>query len=330
MTKNNSYIIADHIRTACFCIADGVMPGGKQRSYILRRLIRRSLSASLKMGVDIGQIGYFQELVDTVIGIYKGVYGELGKNREIIIKNLFGEAQKYQKAIVIGQKEWQKLLKVSINFDLQKTAEIAWNLYQSAGVPFEVSEDVCEKNNLKFDFNLVEKLQMEHQSLSRTTSAGQFKSGLGENNAKTTKLHTTTHILHQVLRDIFGENVQQKGSAITNEKARFDFTLDHKIEDQDLQVIQFKVQAIINMNLHMKNIETTELEARYMGAIGLFGEKYGEQVSVYSLVDDNEKHFSREFCGGPHVLNTSEIGKFTILREKSVSAGVRRLEFDVN
>jgi alanyl-tRNA synthetase len=212
MTINNSYIIADHIRTACFCIADGVMPGGKQRSYILRRLIRRSLSASLKMGIDIGQIGYFEELVDTVIGIYKEVYDEPSDNREIIIKTLFGEAQKYQKAIVTGQKEWQKLLKDSITFDSQKTSEIAWNLYQSAGVPFEVSEDVCEKNNLEFDFNLVEKLQIEHQNLSRTTSAGQFKSGLGENNDKTTKLHTATHILHQVLREIFGESVQQKGS----------------------------------------------------------------------------------------------------------------------
>jgi alanyl-tRNA synthetase len=330
MTKNNSYIIADHIRTACFCIADGVMPGGKQRAYILRRLIRRSLSASLKMGIDIGQIGYFEELVDTVIDIYKGVYDELSDNREIIIKTLFGEAQKYQKAIITGQKEWQKLLKDAAKFNSQNTAEIAWNLYQSAGVPFEVSEDVCEKNNLEFNFNLVEKLQIEHQNLSRTTSAGQFKSGLGENNDKTTKLHTTTHILHQVLREIFGETVQQKGSAITNEKARFDFTLEHKIEVQDLKAIQSKVQAIIDMNLHMKNIETTEAEARAMNAIGLFGEKYGDKVSIYSLVDDNEKPFSREFCGGPHVINTKEIGHFTILKEKSVSAGVRRLEFDVN
>ena len=330
MTKNNSYIIADHIRTACFCIADGVLPGGKQRAYILRRLIRRSLSSSIKMGIDIGQVGYFEELVDTVISIYKGVYDEIGDNRDIIIKTLFGEAQKYQKAIITGQKEWQKILKDFVILDVEKTAEVAWNLYQSAGVPFEVSEDVCEKNNLDFDFDLVEKLQVEHQNLSRTTSAGQFKSGLGENTNKTTRLHTTTHILHQVLREIFGESVQQKGSAITDEKARFDFTLDRKIEDHDLKVIQSKVQAIIDLNLHMKNIETTEGEARAMGAIGLFGEKYGEKVSVYTLVDSNDKPFSREFCGGPHVNNTKEIGQFQILKEKSVSAGVRRLEFNVN
>ena len=330
MTKNNSYIIADHIRTACFCIADGVLPGGKQRAYILRRLVRRSLSCSIKMGIDIGQINYFKELVDTVISIYKGAYDELDNNRDIIIQTLFGEAQKYQKAIVIGQKEWQKLFKNITSFDSQKTAEISWNLYQSAGVPFEISESMCEKNNLDFDFGLVEKLQIQHQNLSRTTSAGQFKSGLGENNGKTTRLHTATHILHQVLREIFGESVQQKGSAITNEKARFDFTLDHKIEDKDLELIKLKIQNLIDKNLHMKNIETTEIEARAMGAIGLFGEKYGERVSVYTLVDDNEKPFSREFCGGPHVNNTKEIGQFSILKEKSVSAGIRRLEFNVN
>jgi alanyl-tRNA synthetase len=329
ITKNNSYIIADHIRTACFCIADGVLPGGKQRAYILRRLIRRSLSASLQMGIDIGKINYFEELVDTVIGIYKGVYDELSQNREIIVKTLFGEAQKYQKAIVTGQKEWSKELKNNPDFDVNKTAAIAWNLYQSAGVPFEVSQDVCQKYNLEFDFDLVEKLQTDHQNLSRTTSAGQFKSGLGENTGKTTRLHTTTHILHQVLRDIFGESVKQKGSAITDEKARFDFTLDHKIEDVDLVTIEAKVQAIINSNLQMKSIETTEKVAREMGAIGLFGEKYGEKVSVYSLVDSNGKSFSQEFCGGPHIDNTREIGEFKILKEKSVSAGIRRLEFDV-
>ncbi len=329
MTKNNSYIIADHVRTACFCIADGVQPGGKQRAYILRRLIRRSLSSSIKMGIDIDQIKYFEELVDTVIGIYKGVYDELGQNREVIIKTLFTEAQKYQKAIITGQKQWQKILKNNSTFKIEKTAAIAWDLYQSEGVPFEVSQDVCEKNDLAFDFNLVEKLQIQHQDLSRTTSSGQFKSGLGQNTNKTTRLHTATHILHQVLRDIYGEEVQQKGSAITDQKARFDFTLNHKIESQDLDVVRLKVQKIIDSNLKMQNIQTTEMQARAMGAIGLFGEKYGEQVSVYILVDSFNKTFSREFCGGPHVTNTSEIGKFIILKEKSVSAGIRRLEFDI-
>jgi alanyl-tRNA synthetase len=327
--KNYSYIISDHIRTACFCIADGVQPSGKQRGYILRRLIRRSLSASLKMGIDISNIGYFEDLVKAVVGIYDGIYPEIEQNKEVIVKTIFTEAQKYQKAIATGQKEWAKVLKSTPVLTGEQTASIAWDLYQKAGVPFEVSEDVCEENQLEFDVLKVEELAINHQNLSRTTSAGQFKSGLGENTNKTTRLHTTTHILHAVLREMFGTDLHQMGSAITDEKARFDFALDHKIESDQLLEIQQKVQSILDKNLAMTKIETTESEARNMGAIGLFGEKYGEKVSVYTLSDDSGTVFSREFCGGPHINNTSEIGKFVIIKEKSVSAGVRRLEYNI-
>lgn len=328
-TKNYSYIISDHIRTACFCVADGVLPSGKQRGYILRRLIRRSLSASLKLGIDITNIGYFEDLVDSVVGIYRGVYDEIEQSRDIIVKTMFLEAQKYQKAIVTGQKEWSKILKNNAGLTGEQTATIAWDLYQKAGVPFEVSEDVCEDNNLEFDAQKVEELATNHQNLSKITSAGQFKSGLGENTQKTTRLHTTTHILHSVLREMFGTDLHQMGSAITDEKARFDFALDRKIEQDDLYKIEQKVQAILDKNLSMIKLETTETEARQMGAIGLFGEKYGEKVSVYTLSDNDGTVFSREFCGGPHIGNTSEIGKFVILKEKSVSAGVRRLEYNI-
>ncbi len=329
MTKNYSYIIADHIRTACFVIADGILPGGKQRGYILRRLIRRSLSASLKLKIDINSVVYFEELVDSVIGIYTGVYPEIIENRSVIISTIHGEAVKYQKAINIGKKEWQKILTKNTALDQDQTSFITWDLYQKAGVPFEVSEDILEDNNLPFSQTNLDKLIQEHQQKSRTTSSGQFKSGLGENTSKTTRLHTTTHILHKVLRDMYGDSVQQMGSAITNEKARFDFKLDHKVEENDQKIIVDKVQAIIDQNLNMVKIETNEQEAREMGAIGLFGEKYGDKVTVYSLNDLQGNLVSREFCGGPHIINTSEIGKFLILKEKAVSAGVRRLEFDV-
>ena len=329
MTKNYSYIIADHIRTACFVIADGVLPSGKQRGYILRRLIRRSLSASLKLKIDISNQAYFEELVNSVIGIYDGVYPEIEENKNMIIQTIFGEAVKYQKAINVGKKEWQRILSKTPELSDQETSFISWDLYQKAGVPFEVSEDILDENNLPFSQSNLEKLIAEHQEKSRTTSAGQFKSGLGENTGKTTRLHTTTHILHKVLREMYGDSVQQMGSAITDEKARFDFKLDHKIEEPDQKIIIEKVQGIIDSNLAMNKIETTEVEARGMGAIGLFGEKYGDKVTVYSLDDKSGNSISREFCGGPHILNTSEIGKFSILKEKAVSAGVRRLEFDV-
>lgn len=211
----------------------------------------------------------------------------------------------------------------------QFLAQKAWDLYQTHGVPFEVSEDILEQNGLKLDQDFLNKLIEEHQSLSRTTSAGQFKSGLGEQTGKTKKLHTATHILHGVLRKFFGEETKQMGSAITNEKARFDFSLDRGITPEELDQIEAEVQKMVDLKLQMNKIETTEKEAREMGAIGLFGEKYGDKVSVYSLQDATGKVYSREFCGGPHVGNSSEIGKFKILKQKSVGQGIRRLEFDV-
>jgi alanyl-tRNA synthetase len=211
----------------------------------------------------------------------------------------------------------------------QQLAEKTWDLYQTHGVPLEVSEDILEARGLQLDKNLLEKLIEEHQNLSRTTSSGQFKSGLGQDTNKTRALHTSTHILHKVLRDLLGDGVKQMGSAITDEKARFDFSFDRRLEDSEITQIQEKAQAIIDLKLSMNKREMPQLEAKESGAIGLFGEKYGDIVSVYSLEDAQGKVYSREFCGGPHVTNTSEIGKFKILKQKSVGQGVKRIEFDV-
>ncbi len=347
MTKNNYYIIADHIRTIAFCVADGVQPSAKGRGYVLRRLIRRSLSASKRLKIDILNTQYYQELVESVIGIYDGVYPELLESKDVIIQTLATESTKFQKSISTGEKEWTKILKKkdeTTNFTL-----IAWNLYQTFGVPFEVSIDILGANGIEIDDQELEALITAHQKNSQTTSAGMFKSGLGENNAKTTALHTVTHILHRVLIEVldpsfaFGfENnsdnlsdnstVKQMGSAITSEKARFDFSFDRKIEDNELELIETKVRDLIQSNLKMSKVEVTPLQAREMGAIGLFGEKYGDLVTVYSLVNIDGKVVSREFCGGPHIESTDDItkvGKFTILKEKSVSSGVRRIEFDL-
>ncbi|MEI6729482.1 MAG: hypothetical protein WCK98_07635 [bacterium] len=211
----------------------------------------------------------------------------------------------------------------------QQLAEKTWDLYQTHGVPLEVSEDILEARGLELDKDYLEKLITEHQTLSRSTSAGQFKSGLGQDTNKTRALHTSTHILHKVLRDLLGDGVKQMGSAITDEKARFDFSFDRRLEDAEIAQIQEKAQAIIDLKLNMNKREMPQLEAKESGAIGLFGEKYGDIVSVYSLEDDQGNLFSREFCGGPHITNTSEIGKFKILKQKSVGQGVKRIEFDV-
>ncbi|MEM1311914.1 MAG: alanine--tRNA ligase-related protein [Patescibacteria group bacterium] len=326
--SNDYYIIADHIKAACFIIASGVEPSGKQRGYILRRLIRRSFSASLRLDIDISNPQYFEELVESVITIYQGVYNEVEDNKIKILEVLNTEASKYQKSILVGEKEWRKILdKESLNNTA--LAQKTWDLYQTHGVPIEASEGIILNRDLNYDHNYLNKLIKDHQKLSQTKSAGQFKSGLGEDNQKTRKLHTVTHILHTVLISIYGKQIKQKGSAITSQKARFDFTLDSKIEPQDMEQIEKQVQKIIDLNLNMTKQEMTEPEARELGAIGLFGEKYGERVTVYSLKDSSDQVYSREFCGGPHIENTKQIGSFKILKQKSVGQGLRRLEFDV-
>ncbi len=211
----------------------------------------------------------------------------------------------------------------------QFLAEKTWDLYQTFGVPIEISEDILESHGLKLDSELLNSLISEHQKLSQTTSAGQFKSGLDQDSEKTRKLHTSTHILHSVLRDTFGTDVKQKGSAITNEKARFDFTLTNSLSTEEINSIQDKVQAIIDRHLEMEKLEMKQEEAAKLGAIGLFGEKYGDIVSIYTLKDGQGTVYSREFCGGPHISNSKEIGKFVILKQKSIGQGLKRLEFTV-
>ena len=331
MNKNHRFIIADHIRAACFLIGDGVKPAGKQQGYVLRRLIRRSLSSSIALSIDISNQQYFTDLVDSVVGIYDDVYDEIGQSKDLILSIFEQESQKYLKAIGVGEKEWQKVIskKTESGFDAELVAEKIFDLYQSHGVPMELSEDILEKNNINFDQLKLTELIHNHQSASQEASKTQFKSGLGEQNEKTTRLHTATHLLHQALREMFGESVKQMGSAITSEKARFDFTKDDRIDEEQMVLLQKVIQDKIDSKLDVVKREMTEKEARETGAIGLFGEKYGDIVTVYSVQDDKNTVYSREFCGGPHVTNTSEIGKLVILRQKSVGQGLKRLEFDL-
>ncbi len=332
MTKNH-FIIADHIRASCFLISDGVLPGPKQQGYILRRLIRRSLSSSLKLNIDISNQNYFKDLVQAAIKPFEGVYPELENNQTRIFETLVLESSKYQSAVARGRSEWIKELKKIDKIDsdiLAKHLSLkTWDLYQTHGVPIEISLDILEDQNIALDSIELERLIETHQKLSQTTSAGQFKSGLGEQNETTTRLHTTTHLLHQVLRDILGNGVEQRGSAITTEKARFDFTTPEKLTVEQLELVEAKVQNLVNLGLIVEKTQMSEIEARKLGAIGLFGEKYGENVTVYTVKNESGDVFSREFCGGPHVQNTKEIGTFTILKQESLGSGLRRLSFTI-
>ncbi|MGL4759455.1 MAG: alanine--tRNA ligase-related protein [Patescibacteria group bacterium] len=325
--KNHRYIIADHTRAICMMITDGVMPSGKQRGYILRRLMRRLLSSSLALNIDINNEKYFKDLIQATASIYNNVYDISEEQQEMILNLLNTEAKKYNKAIQTGQKEWEKVIK-SGTVDTLDLPKKAFDMYQSLGVPLELSEDILDSNNTPLDIHALNKLIENHQQLSNTTSTGQFKSGLGESNETTTQMHTATHILHSVLRGMYGEDTRQMGSAITTEKARFDFSCDQEITN-DLNTIEIKVNDIINLNLTMKREEVPLQQAREMGAIGLFGEKYGEIVSVYTLSDSANKNYSIEFCGGPHIMNTKEIKNFKIQKIKSLGQGVKRIEFTV-
>lgn len=213
----------------------------------------------------------------------------------------------------------------------QFLAQKTWDLYQTHGVPLEVSEDILAENNLELDSQLLNQLINNHQKLSQDASGNQFKSGVAEDNNRTRSLHTTTHLLHKVLRDIFGGEVYQRGSAITDEKARFDFSLPaSELTESKLEEIEIKINDLIKQELIMIKTQMSEQEARRIGAIGLFGEKYGEIVTIYSLETKNGEIKSREFCGGPHIENTSQIGEFKILKKKSIGQGLTRLEFNVH
>jgi alanyl-tRNA synthetase len=207
-------------------------------------------------------------------------------------------------------------------------AKKAFDLYTTHGVPIEISEDIVEKHGLLIDTLELDRLITEHQTLSQNSSAGQFKSGLGSNSEMAKSMHTATHILHTVLRKMFGNKLQQMGSAILDDKARFDINIAaSEISDEKVKEIEEKVNEVINKGLIMEKLETTETAARELGAIGLFGEKYGEKVTVYTLKDAAGTVFSREFCGGPHIKNTAEIKPFKILKKKSIGAGLTRVEF---
>lgn len=211
----------------------------------------------------------------------------------------------------------------------QQLAQKTWDLYQSHGVPIEVSEDILARNGLTLDGELLSSLIQEHQTKSQVSSQGQFRSGLGGDSSKIRQLHTLTHIVHSQLREMFGTSIKQMGSAITEEKARFDFSYSNPLSDEELKTLENSVQSIIEKKLTMVGEQMTSDQAVESGAIGLFGEKYGEIVTVYTLKDNDGNVYSREYCAGPHIDSTDSLGTFKILKQKSVGQGVRRIEFDI-
>ncbi|MDP1728584.1 MAG: alanine--tRNA ligase [archaeon] len=315
LTDNvSTRIIADHIKASIFLMADGVVPSNVERGYVLRRLIRRAIRHGNLIGI---KENFTTKLVDSVIEIYSD-YGELDKNRNLIITELDKEETKFRQTLESGIREFEKIIKNKKELHCKEV----FLLYQSYGFPIEMIEELAKEKKIKIDKQGFEKECKLHQELSRTASAGQFKSGLGDNSEQTKKLHTATHLLNEALREVLGDKtIAQRGSNINAERLRFDFNFPRKLTDIELVKIEDWVNDKIKRKISVERKELPLKEALKSGAQGEFGAKYPEVVSVYLIKD-----CSNEICSGPHVENIGDLGKFKIIKEESSSAGVRRIK----
>lgn len=312
-------IIAEHLRSSMMIIADGGKPSNIDRGYILRRLIRRMIRHLNKLGIGLDKL---EELINLNINLLGEMYPELVKNQETIIKTILEEKDKFMKTLENGEKELLKELnKLKERNEHMLSAEEVFRLYETYGFPQEVTKEIAEENGFEIDLSTFDKLFKEHQEKSRLGSEQKFKGGLAEQNEQTIAYHTATHLLHKALQIVLGEHATQKGSNITTERLRFDFAHPQKVTREELDEVERIVNEQIGKDLKVTCEEMTIEEAKTSGAIGLFENKYGDKVKVYTIGD-----FSKEICGGPHVEHTGILGTFKIKKEEASSAGVRRIK----
>lgn len=309
-------IIADHIRTAVFISADpaSIKPSNTDQGYILRRLIRRAIRHAKKLEIDISS-DWEQRIAKLIINKYKKYYSELTENESVVLEVLKNEKEKFNRTLEKGLREFNKVSNKDID------AETAFHLYDTYGFPIELTEELARDAKIKVDTLGFKERFKKHQELSRTASAGKFKGGLAGNSEIETKYHTATHLLNAALKVVVDKNVHQKGSNITDERMRFDFSCDHKLTDEEKQKTEDLVNKWIKEGLDVTVKEMSKSDAINSGAECMFIEKYPDIVTVYSI-----GNVSKELCGGPHVKNTSELGHFKITKEEASSAGVRRIK----
>ena len=311
-------IIADHIRTSVFISADpaGIKPSNTDQGYILRRLIRRAIRHAKKLGIDINSD--WEEIVARkIIAKYKKYYKELDENEEVVIEVLKNEKVNFNRTLEKGLREFEKYASKNTEID----ATNAFHLYDTYGFPIELTVELAGERGMNVDEEGFKEKFKAHQELSRTASKGKFKGGLSGNSEVETKYHTATHLLNAALKVVVNKDVHQKGSNITEERMRFDFSCDHKLTDEEKQKTEALVNEWIKQGLDVTCTEMSKEEAIKSGAECMFIEKYPDRVTVYSIGD-----ISKELCGGPHVKNTSELGTFKIKKEEASSAGVRRIK----
>ena len=313
-------IIADHIRTAVFISADpaGIKPSNTDQGYILRRLIRRAIRHAFQLEIS-KESNWEEEIAIAIMNKYKKYYSEIELNYNVVLDVLKNEKIKFNRTLEKGLREFEKITNNLNDNILNK--DLAFKLYDTYGFPIELTEELAIEKNIKVDIDGFKEKFKEHQEKSRTASAGKFKGGLAGDSETETKYHTATHLLNAALKQVVGPDVHQKGSNITAERMRFDFSCDHKLTDEEKLKVEELVNKWINEGIDVISTEMSKEEAINSGAECMFIEKYPDIVTVYSIGD-----ISKELCGGPHVKNTREIGEFKIKKEEASSAGVRRIK----
>ena len=315
-------IVADHMRTATFILCDpkgGVKPGNIGANYVLRRLIRRAVRYARMLG--IGE-GFTVKLAEVICEKYSHVYPELKANLGQCRIDLEAEERRFNATLDKGEAMYRKVAEqLKLHGQSQISGKTAFKLYDTFGFPLEMTVEMATKDGLAVDKAGFDEANRRHQELSRTTSAGSFKAGLQDNSEVVTRMHTATHLLHAALHKVLGPTANQKGSNITAERLRFDFTWPEPMTAEQKAEVERLVNEWIAAGIDVEKKTTTVEEAKAEGAMALFGAKYGDQVSLYTIGD-----VSKEICCGPHVANTSELGSFKIVKEQSSSAGVRRIK----
>lgn len=313
-------IIADHIRAVVMIAGDdaGIKPSNTDQGYILRRLIRRIIRYAKKINIDINS-NWEQELAEIIIEKYSKYYSELERNKEVILQVLKDEKIKFSRTLEKGLKEFEKAIKLIEGTEINK--DIAFKLYDTYGFPIELTEELAKEQGLTVDTEGFKQKFAEHQEKSREGANQKFKGGLASTGEMETKYHTATHLLNAALKKVLGPHVHQKGSNITAERMRFDFSHSSKMTDEEKQKTEDLVNEYIKMAIPVEKLEMKKEDAIAQGAEAMFLDKYGDIVSVYKIGD-----VSMELCGGPHVHNTSELGHFKIKKEEASSAGVRRIK----
>lgn len=312
-------IVAEHLRSSMMIIQDGGRPSNVERGYILRRLLRRMTRHLNKLEIDLNKL---PEIIGVSIEALQEMYPELAQNKATIEAVILEEKDKFVKTLAKGEKEFEKVVtKLKAETKTKIDTETVFNLYETYGFPPEMTVELAAEHGMEVDMKQFDELFKAHQEKSRMGSEAKFKGGLADQSEKSVMYHTATHLLHKALKIVLGDHVNQKGSNITEERLRFDFSHPQKVTKEELDEVEKIVNEQIAKDLPVNCEEMTLEEAKNSGAIGLFENKYGDQVKVYTMGD-----FSKEICGGPHVTNTGKLGHFKIKKEEASSSGVRRIK----